>query len=210
MKTKNISFALLIVAGVLSSTVSANAFTTYGNTVVNEVTYDLSPSADLTGANLSGATLTGAWLLYADLTGANLSGTELSDAMLYITNLTSADLSGAYLLRTTLQQANLTSADLTGADLTGANLQLANLTNAKLTGANLAGVNLFNATVSYLDWNDFSQNSGALGLDSYSYSTSQIIYAGPFTVPEPSTYGLIGIGALGVAFAARRRKLKKA
>jgi len=29
-------------------------------------------------------------------------------------------------------------------------------------------------------------------------------------VPEPSTYGLIGIAALGVAFAARRRKLKKA
>jgi len=28
-------------------------------------------------------------------------------------------------------------------------------------------------------------------------------------VPEPSTYGLIGIAALGVAFAARRRKLKK-
>ena len=29
-------------------------------------------------------------------------------------------------------------------------------------------------------------------------------------VPEPSTYGLIGIGALGVAFAARRRKQKTA
>lgn len=29
-------------------------------------------------------------------------------------------------------------------------------------------------------------------------------------VPEPSTYGLVGIGALGVAFAARRRKLKSA
>ena len=27
-------------------------------------------------------------------------------------------------------------------------------------------------------------------------------------IPEPSTYGLIGIGALGVAFAARRRKIK--
>ncbi len=29
-------------------------------------------------------------------------------------------------------------------------------------------------------------------------------------VPEPSTYGLIGIGALGVALVARRRKLKTA
>jgi hypothetical protein len=30
------------------------------------------------------------------------------------------------------------------------------------------------------------------------------------SIPEPSTYGLIGIGALGVAFAARHRKIKKA
>jgi PEP-CTERM motif len=29
-------------------------------------------------------------------------------------------------------------------------------------------------------------------------------------VPEPSTYGLIGLGALGVAFVARRRKVKTA
>jgi len=29
-------------------------------------------------------------------------------------------------------------------------------------------------------------------------------------IPEPSTYGLIGLGALGVAFAARRRKAKVA
>jgi len=43
-------------------------------------------------------------------------------------------------------------------------------------------------------------------------------YWGPLTistattpaVPEPSTYGLIGLGALGLAFAARRRKLKVA
>ena len=29
-------------------------------------------------------------------------------------------------------------------------------------------------------------------------------------IPEPSTYGLIGLGALGVAFVARRRKVKTA
>ena len=32
----------------------------------------------------------------------------------------------------------------------------------------------------------------------------------PPPVPEPSTYGLMGIGALGIAFAARRRKSKNA
>jgi hypothetical protein len=30
------------------------------------------------------------------------------------------------------------------------------------------------------------------------------------SIPEPSTYGLIGIAALGLAFAARHRKIKKA
>ena len=39
--------------------------------------------------------------------------------------------------------------------------------------------------------------------------SGQGIIAGGGAIPEPSTYGLIGIGALGVAFAARRRKLKK-
>jgi hypothetical protein len=50
-----------------------------------------------------------------------------------------------------------------------------------------------------------------LGPNSFSYDPSQTYTdtgLGGQTIPEPSTYGLIGIGALGVAFAARRRKQK--
>ncbi len=163
MKTKSLPLALLIVAGLLSSTVTANAYINYGSTVVNGTTYNLSPGGYLNVANLSGA------------------------------NLTNADLSwvGWY------------NVDLTGANLTGANLYFSNLSNVNLTGA----------TVSYSNWDDLLNNSGTLigtmnGLRGYSYNKSLINYVGTGTIPEPSTYGLIGIGALGLAFAARRKKQK--
>jgi hypothetical protein len=35
-------------------------------------------------------------------------------------------------------------------------------------------------------------------------------FSNTVAVPEPSTYGLIGLAALGLALAARRRKLKTA
>ena len=178
--TKSLPLALLVTAGLLSSTATANEWIIYGNTVVNGVTYNLSP-----GANLSSADLYYANLSFANLSNANLSGAVLSFA--------------------DLPYANLSSAVLSDANLSGANLSFANLSNANLSGADLTG-----ATVSYSNWTDFSTNSGASGLGFYSFNTSLINYAGSTPVPEPSTYGLIGVGALGVAFAARRRKLKTA
>jgi len=43
-----------------------------------------------------------------------------------------------------------------------------------------------------------------------SISTLRAAVSSANAIPEPSTYGLIGIAALGVAFAARRRKIKSA
>jgi hypothetical protein len=178
---KSLPLALLIAAGLLSSTATASAYIIYGDTVVNGETYNLSPGAILAFANLNDANL-----YFADLNGANLWR---------------ADLIGADLRRANLTGANLGRANLYFADLTGADLSNADLTNAGLSYA----------TVSYSNWTDFSTNSGALNLNTYGGDTSLINYAGPApAVPEPSTYGLIGIGALGVAFAARRKKLKTA
>jgi len=54
--------------------------------------------------------------------------------------------------------------------------------------------------------------NGIMYINRVAFNTvyGQGIIAGATAIPEPSTYGLIGIGALGVAFAARRRKIKSA
>ena len=196
--TKSLPLGLLVTAGLLSSTAPASAYITYGLTTVNGTQYDLSPFADLSNANLTHANLTGANINFANLTGANLSTATLDYSLLAFADFTRAN----------LVFANLNHAILTFADLPYANLSFANLIGAQLFLTDLTGVNLTFATVSYSNWTDFSTNSGATGLSSYSYNTRLIFYAGPAPVPEPSTYGLIGIGALGVAFAARRRKVK--
>ena len=201
--TKSLPLALLIAAGLLSSTVTASAYhTIYGLTTVNGTQYNLSPGTSSTLTNLS----------YANLSGAVLSHADLSYTTLYNANLTGgAYLDNADLSNAVLSYANLTGAHLSYADFSSTYLYYANLTGADLsstvlTGASLDGVNLTGATVSYSNWTDFSTNSGASGLGSYSYNTSLIIYTP--AVPEPSTYGL-SLACLALALAACRRRLRK-
>ena len=54
--------------------------------------------------------------------------------------------------------------------------------------------------------------SNAAGFNSVTISNPSYAYALGYgtAIPEPSTYGLIGLGALGAAFVARRRKQKTA
>ena len=203
--TKSLPLALLVSAGLLSSTATASAYIIYGNTFVNGTTYDLSPFADLFAANLYRADLFAADLFAANLSYANLYRADLFAADLFAANLYNADLSYANLYNADLSYAYLSYANLSRADLSYAYLYNADLSYADLSYANLDG-----ATVSYSNWTDFYTNSGALGLGSYAYDTSLIRYANAPAVPEPSTYGLIGVVALGLALAARRRKLKTA
>jgi uncharacterized protein YjbI with pentapeptide repeats len=186
------SYANLTNALLISATF--NPAWIYVNGEVNDII-----DINLTHANLTGADLTDANMDHANLTSATLTDADLSGAI-----LTDADLSGAILYDTILTGANLSNAYLYGTNLTGANL-----TNATLTGVNMYNTNLTGVTVSYSNWDDFKNNSGVNIIGNYAYNTSSLIYANA-PVPEPSTYGLIGIGALGVAFAARRRKLKTA
>ena len=67
----------------------------------------------------------------------------------------------------------------------------------------------------YYGWMNISydQPSGVLTFLGAAINTAPntgITVGATGAIPEPSTYGLIGIGALGVAFAARRRKAKVA
>lgn len=82
---------------------------------------------------------------------------------------------------------------------------------------NLSSINLASLGLSSLDGTGSATSTGSLrvgflnqagsGGGQPSLNTANFNYN---SVPEPSTYGLMGLAALGVAFAARRRKLKTA
>jgi len=86
----------------------------------------------------------------------------------------------------------------------------------ELVGQTLQGGHIFGTGDIYSDFNVFGNNSSApSGIGQFVLMTQggtgdALQMTSMSTVPEPSTYGLIGLGALGVAFVARRRKAKVA
>ena len=98
--------------------------------------------------------------------------------------------------------------------------QMINPTSRYLTGDDVVEISEGSVRLSYIHipFSDFSVSPNQVEGIRLSQLTSPwpdigfigAGYANAAAVPEPSTYGLIGIGALGVAFAARHRKIKKA
>jgi len=190
------------------------------NLSVADLSYANLDDANLTYAGLFGATLFDASLSHATLTGAYLFGAYLESAILTSALLDGAYLESATLISAVLNGANLTTADFNGADLTSADLTSADLTNADLTNADLtlaifSGGNLFGA-------NFLGANlTGVTGLETTyfggtapTYDSNTIftgtnfnpVTAGWTLVPEPSTYALFGMGAIGILIALRRKK----
>jgi hypothetical protein len=90
-------------------------------------------------------------------------------------------------------------------DVSGFNYEVFSTASGSIASGTVSTISNYPSAASYLHY------SNAAGFNSVTISSPDSLYAlGYGTIPEPSTYGLIGIGALGVAFAARRRKLKTA
>jgi len=92
-------------------------------------------------------------------------------------------------------------------DVSGFNYEVFSTASGSIASGTVSTISYDPSAASYLHY------SNAAGFNSVTISNPEGPYAlgyGTGVIPEPSTYGLIGLGALGVAFVARRRKAKVA
>jgi hypothetical protein len=209
MKTKILTLSLLVSASLLSSTLTVRA-DTYSvlieNTnpaIIGTTTADFNIGFQYYGTNLN--IFNGGSLSFFGASGQTISLSVIPYDINTFQNMSaiSAQL-GEYSFASEGYNFSSYSLALTG-------LVLSTHQNSVLQ------VRSINASGSGLYYNNAEMTSYLTSIDaSGGYSgphvafklSSQTVTADLPAVPEPSTYGLIGVAALGVAFAARRRKVK--
>jgi hypothetical protein len=233
MKTKITSIALLVLAGVFTSTESAKAYIHMPDDLTWDAALGIFPvitqpaAAYYTAQRASESALSAyeaatsayntaeADYFFGYYNGGNIGALAAAKDAAWATEISAQT---AY--SQSLGNLNAaTSADpLSSFHITVYSTQ--KIFNLALS-ANEAALSAFNAA-----WDDFINSGTAAAFAtlqaadatkistqaSYdqSVTTLRAAVSSANAVPEPSTYGLIGIGALGVAFAARRRKAKVA
>ena len=197
IKTKNPSLALLIAAGLISFASSASA-SSYAPLLTQNT---VSSGTSITGiGNYFGGSVT------ANVTANNYLGVQ-PWSYTYIDDFTILSIGNDYTTWTfssTITEFTLGWA--ADSSVLGFNYEVGSTMGGSIASGTISAISNNPGAESFLHY------FNPAGFNTVTISTDKVqsygLGYGTGIIPEPSTYGLIGIAALGVAFAARRKKQK--